>query len=333
MITGANGFLASHIVKDLLHSGHTVHACVRNAAKEESISHLTSLPGSEERLLLFSTGDLANAKASNAFDEAMKGCDAVFHCATPLNVKFGSHDGYNDIYLPAISSTQELVECIERNSDTVRYLVLTSSMSAVAPRPEPSIKDESHWSDADEQEKRGNWYGSTKTRQEQLVIEWINNSKDREILKSDFVFAAICPTMVIGPSLKLQNNPNDIGGTMGTLCRWFKDGKPEAPNDSMSFIHVEDCARMHTKILDLDVQASGRYMSLIESIHWNEILCLMRELYKNTPEFKPYEGSDKVSPTKFDLKRMNSLKVPVRSTREALVDSLDYLKEVGSLLD
>ena len=160
MVTGANGYLASYIVQDLLASGHTVHACVRNADNAESVQHLRARMTKEgvgNRLKLFSTGNLQSVGDTHAFDLPMKDCDAVIHAATPVNVKFGDHSGERDIFQPAMTSTRELLECIERTNNTVRCLVLTSSMAAMAPRPEPSIKDESHWSDASSQKARDNW--------------------------------------------------------------------------------------------------------------------------------------------------------------------------------
>jgi len=49
------------------------------------------------------------------------------------------------------------------------------------------------------------------------------------------------------------------------------------------------------------------------------------------PPMAPYEGDDRVTPTRFNLDRMNSLGVKVRSVRETLEDSYAYLKEVGAL--
>jgi cinnamoyl-CoA reductase len=341
MVTGANGFLASYIVRDLLAKGHTVHACVRDATREATVEHLQSLPGAATRLKLFSTGDLAAANSqAQTFDIPMNGCDAVFHAATPLSVKFGGHNGERDIYRPAMLSTRELLDCIERHLNSISCLVLTSSMAAVAPRPDPAIKEESHWSDPDTQRERGNWYGCTKTSQEQLVREWVRSKKASGTLNNQFVYAAICPTMVIGPQLRQPDKGDSTGivnveGTMGSLQKWLRGGRTEAPNDSMSFIHVDDCAKMHTRILEMnanDVNGHQRYMSLIESLHWNEILHLLKELYPKLPPFQVYSGDDKAKPTQFKLDELNSLlQDPIRSTRETLQDSIEYLQQIGAL--
>jgi cinnamoyl-CoA reductase len=331
MVTGANGFLPSYIVKNLLESGHTVHACVRDGSDPNKVSHLQSLPGATERLKLFSTGDLAEVANKKAFDTPIKHCEAVFHAATPINAESSEQD----MLKPALISTQELIDCVERHADNVQCLVLTSSMAAVAPRPPPDVKDESHWSDPDEQKGRGNWYGCTKTSQEMMVKKWVNEAKTSGKVSKDFVYAAICPTLVIGPKLqKVDDAKEGVGGTIGKLQSWLKEGRSEAPNDSMSFIHVEDCARMHTRILELtasEINEHQRYMTLIESLHWNDILKLLKELYPKMPQFKSYQGEDIAVPTRFNLENMKSLNVNYRNTKETFQNSIDYLTKVGGL--
>ena len=322
LITGANGYLGSHIVKQLLKKRYFVHAAVRDATSSR-VRHLLDLPGAQERLKLFSIGDLTTA----TFEDCMVGCSAVFHTATPLNVKFGSHDGKRDIYDPAIKSTQQLLDCIGRHADTVKCLILTSSMSAAAPYPEPPIKDESCWSDSERQKGRDNWYGATKTDQERLVQTWVEEAKGKGTIAKDFNFAAICPTMIVGPALI---ESADVSGTMGTLLGWLQGKKSAAPNDSMSFIHVADCAAMHVAAME-HASASCRYMSLIESWHWNDIAKELKRLNPSMPDMKLYDGDDVVVPTKFNLDRMNSLGIQVKSVQETLEDSVVYFKKIGAL--
>ena len=147
-VTGASGFIASHIVQQLLSKGYSVKGTVRNAGDEAKTAHLRGLAGAAERLKLYSI-DLSGEPGR--FDECVKGCTAVFHTATP--VLLGSGDGKAQIYEPAMQSTQELLDAVQR-AGSVETFVLTSSMSAVAPQPEPPVKTEAHWSDDAAQEAK-----------------------------------------------------------------------------------------------------------------------------------------------------------------------------------
>jgi nucleoside-diphosphate-sugar epimerase len=193
---------------------------------------------------------------------------------------------------------------------------LQCNMSACSPQPEePAIrKDESHWCDSDAQRAAGNWYGRTKTVQERTVLDWVETARARgTVSAADFVYAAIYPAMVIGPVLKEPKGSSNrrciTEGTVRILEKWLREGR-DSVNDSMSFIHVEDCARMHTAILELaraDINPNQRYTSLVESWHWNDLSKLVtKELHPAMPDYKPYENDDLLPPTQFNLENMKS---------------------------
>jgi len=333
VVTGANGYLGSHIVKQLLEKDYTVHACVRNASNESSVRHLLQLPSAADNLKLFSTGDLGDASVKGRYDEPLKGCHAIIHSATPLSPKLSGKefDGERDVLRPGMNGTRELLDSIVKceNRMSIHCLVLTSSMSAAAPSPEPAVKDESHWSDDVAQLSRGNFYGCLKTRQEKLCHQWIK--QQAATLATNFRFVAICPTMIIGPPVGSDQEGFSYtpSGTMGVFHHWLTGGKPSAPNDSMSFIDVRDCANMHIASME-KADASGRYFSLVESWHWNDILNTLKELYPGIPPFTLYEGN-KIIPTRFNLQRMNSLGVKPKGIRTILKDSISFFKDIGTL--
>ncbi len=154
----------------LLVKGYNVNACVRNKDNLSSVQHLLNIPSSTGKLTLFSTGDMADTSLVGRYGTPLKGCEAVFHAATPLSPKLapGSEfDGERDMLNPGMAGTHEILDSIAK-CPIVQRLVLTSSMSAAAPRPEPAVKDESHWSDDVGQLSRKNYYGCLKTRQERL---------------------------------------------------------------------------------------------------------------------------------------------------------------------
>lgn len=317
LVTGASGFIASHIVSQLLARGYVVHGTVRDAADPVKTAHLQNLEGAPERLKLYS----ADLTSPGCFDEAIRGCDAVVHTATPLSVKFskGAIDGEKDIFDPALSGLHSILNAVTGSGGQVRTFVLTSSMSAMAPRPEPRVKTEAHWSDPDDQKARGNWYGAAKTCQEQIAAAALPEMGVR--------YCAICPTMVLGPMLHLGNDPVS---TMGRFATWVMGGIQTAPNDSMSFVDVRDCAAMHVAALEQPT-ASGRYMCLAESLHWNDIRLVLRELHPAMPPISPFEGGPLARVTQFDRSKQDSLGVAVRGTRDVLADAVQELRTRGLL--
>lgn len=60
LVTGANGYLASHICRELLSRGYEVRACVRDKDNPSSVEHLRLLESTGSSLKLFSTGDMAD---------------------------------------------------------------------------------------------------------------------------------------------------------------------------------------------------------------------------------------------------------------------------------
>jgi nucleoside-diphosphate-sugar epimerase len=79
LVTGATGYFAGVLIKDLLEEGLTVHGTVRNIEDTDSYQHILDLPGANSRFKVFAA-DLLKA---GTFKNAMEGCQVVFHTATP----------------------------------------------------------------------------------------------------------------------------------------------------------------------------------------------------------------------------------------------------------
>ncbi|KAG6433420.1 hypothetical protein SASPL_105034 [Salvia splendens] len=79
-VTGASGYIASWLVKFLLHKGYTVKASVRDPSDSKKTQHLLALDGAKERLHLMK----ANLLEEGSFDSVVNGCEGVFHTASPF---------------------------------------------------------------------------------------------------------------------------------------------------------------------------------------------------------------------------------------------------------
>lgn len=84
LVTGADGFIGSHLVEQLLHEGKTVRAfCFYNSFG--SLGWIDSLPESVKSELDIFLGDIRDPACVR---EAMRGCDQVFHLAALIAIPY-----------------------------------------------------------------------------------------------------------------------------------------------------------------------------------------------------------------------------------------------------
>ena len=81
LVTGAGGFLASHIVKQLLEQGYRVRGSVRNKNDKNEVSFLKYLIESKKYPLELVEADLLD---ENCWIDAVKDCIYVIHTASPV---------------------------------------------------------------------------------------------------------------------------------------------------------------------------------------------------------------------------------------------------------
>ena len=94
LVTGADGFIGSHLVEKLLKNGRKVKAfCYYNSFN--SLGWLDSLPNEVLNSIEIFTGDIRDP---NGVRTAMKGCDNVFHLAALIAIPYSYHspDSYID---------------------------------------------------------------------------------------------------------------------------------------------------------------------------------------------------------------------------------------------
>ncbi|KAE8420803.1 hypothetical protein BDV36DRAFT_292991 [Aspergillus pseudocaelatus] len=97
VVTGANGFIASHVVDQLLQQGYNVRGTVRNATQN---SWLNGYFGAKYGPGRFSLAEVPDMSHDGAFDEVVKGAAGIAHVATPVM----------QFYDPNISASAALIE-------------------------------------------------------------------------------------------------------------------------------------------------------------------------------------------------------------------------------
>ncbi|KAG2677986.1 hypothetical protein I3760_12G121800 [Carya illinoinensis] len=276
-VTGATGYIGSWLVKALLDSGYQVHATVRDPPK--SLSLISMWTGSE-RLRLFQ----ADLQEEGSFDEAVKGCDGVFHVAAPMQFSILANediDSYvqSNIIDPAIKGTLNLLKaCLK--SKSVKRVVFTSSISTITAKDSignwRSVVDESCQTPIDHvwNTKANGWiYVLTKRLTEEAAFKF---AKENHI---DLV--SVITSTVAGPSLTLDV-PSSIRVLLSPIT-----GEPEtfgilsavnARMGSIALVHIEDICSAHIFLME-HATAEGRYICCAQNCQMSKLVQHLAEEY------------------------------------------------------
>ncbi len=121
LVTGADGFIGSHLTESLLERGYEVKAFAFYNSFN-TWGWLDSFPKDKRKEIEVFTGDIRDP---NGVREAMKGVDAVFHLAALIAIPFSYHspDSYVDTN---IKGTLNVLQAA-RNLGTGRVLVTSTS--------------------------------------------------------------------------------------------------------------------------------------------------------------------------------------------------------------
>jgi dihydroflavonol-4-reductase len=262
LVTGATGYIASHLIKQLLEKQkYKVVGTVRSLKNAEKLKHVTSLPGASERLELVE----ANLLSSEGWAAAVKGCSAVFHVASPyaLSVK----DPQKELIEPAEQGTKHVMEAAI--TEKVGTFILTSSVVAVVAEPETGrTYSESDWNTKSSLTR--NPYAYSKVRAEKLAWSIYESAK---ATGSTMRFVVINPGAVIGPSLS-----EAYGESMDTFIQAYRGKLPVIPPMLFGVVDVRDVAAAHIAGLETP-NAAGRHLLISESLQISELIGYMREKY------------------------------------------------------
>ncbi|XP_027340988.1 cinnamoyl-CoA reductase 1-like [Abrus precatorius] len=309
-VTGASGYIASWIVKFLLHRGYTVRATVRDPSDSRKINHLVALDGAKERLHLFK----ANLLEEGSFDSVVQGCHAVFHTASPFyhDVK----DPQAELLDPAVKGTLNVLKsCV--NLPSLKRVVLTSSIAAVAynsrPRTPDVVVDETWFSDPDFLRQSQLWYALSKTLAEDAAWKFVK--------ENNIDMVTINPAMVIGPLLQPVLN------TSAASILNLVNGAQTFSNATFGWINVKDVANAHIQAYE-NTSANGRYCLVERVVHYSEIVKILRDLYptlqlpEKCADDKPYIPTYQVSKEK-----AKSLGIEFIPLEESVKETVESLKE------
>ncbi len=166
MVTGATGFIGSHLIESLLQDGWKVRCLIRETSSRRFLGH----DGIE-----LSIGTLDD---KDSLRRSLRGVNTVFHLAGRINGK-----NREDFFKTNQQGTKNLLEAAKENAEILDQFILVSSLAAAGPSPDGHLLNE------DETAHPISIYGESKLAAEREAEQFID----------DFPITILRPPAVYGP--------------------------------------------------------------------------------------------------------------------------------------
>ncbi|KAL3622545.1 hypothetical protein CASFOL_033956 [Castilleja foliolosa] len=310
-VTGASGYIASWLVKLLLHRGYFVKGTVRNLSDPKKVEHLLALEGADESLKLFE----ANLVDEGSFDSVVDGCEAVFHTASPVFLK--AEDPQTELIDPAVKGTINVLRSCKKVS-SIKRVVITSSIASVMFNSNPLkpdvVVDETWVSDPKFCQENKEYYALSKTLAEKAAWKFAE--------ENGLDLVTIHPGYVLGPLLQPTLNLTSEG-----IVSLIKEGKRLIRNGM--YVDVRDVALAHILAIE-EPSASGRYILIGRVTYSNEDLYILNKIFPSLELKLNLNGTEDESmspPNKVSQERAKSLGLNFTPLEVSLKDIVESLRD------
>ena len=216
LVTGATGFVGSHLVRQLVQAGYAVRVLYRSAQKLAQFAELE---------LETAQGTLDDVAA---LERACARCDLVFHAAAKAD--YWKDDDRDALWRINVDGTRNLLAAAQAAG--VRRVIFTSSASTIGLRPGAEPADES---DAFKLERDRFPYAHSKWQAEQVAAEFAAAGMD---------IVTLNPAVIIGPG-----DLNAISGSFIIEAARYQWLTP-ASSGGLAVIDARDVARAHIQAVE-----------------------------------------------------------------------------------
>ena len=339
LVTGANGYIATHVIQQLLSVGkYRVRGTIRSFKNEEKVKALKELVPDAKYPLDLCEADL---EMKESWPAAIEGCKYVIHIASPFPSAVPKHPDY--VIRPAVQGTLNVLSsCAE--SGSVKKVVLTSSIAAIScglcghPNRSGHVYNEEDWSP----ETACLPYERSKLYAERAAWDFVDELPD----KKKFELVVINPAFVQGPILT-----NSVGTSVDIVKMLLKGGIPGGFNINFCMVDVRDVAEAHIVAMEKSECNGNRYiLASGTSLNFHEIAQILAEEFNRQgykigkmkiPKFVAWFGSFFSDKMKMILpligknvelrntKMINELGIQPRQAKETVLDTAYSLIEHG----
>jgi dihydroflavonol-4-reductase len=235
LVTGAAGFLGSHVARQLVARGEEVRVLLRTSSSNRAISDLS---------LEYVTGDLRDV---GSLERAMAGVRRVFHVAADYRL-WARHP--QDIYDSNVGGTRNLLAAAKKAG--IEQLICTSTVATIAV-DRPQLPNE--FTDSNLAEMVGHYKRS----------KWMAEQEVLKAAKEGLPAIVAMPTTPVGP-WDWKPTPT------GKIILDFLNGKmPGYVKTGLNFVGVEECAAGHLLVSEKG-KIGERYLLGAENLTLKQLL-------------------------------------------------------------
>ncbi len=265
LVTGASGFIAKHIVLQLLNAGHSVRGTLRSPGRAEEVRAAVG-PHLEDKAavdrLSFVTLDL---EQDAGWAEAVRGCTVIMHTASPFPI---AQPKDPDVLIrPAVEGTLRALRAAKAAG--IGRVILTSSSVAVLNTPLPAGReryDERDWSDV--ADPKSTPYVKSKTLAERAAWDFVAGEG------KGIALTVINPCFVLGPPLD-----EHFGSSVSVVRRMLKGRDPMVPKLGFACVDVRDIAALHLAAMDQPATTGQRIIGSGGEMWFDEMARALKAAY------------------------------------------------------
>ncbi|KAJ7103957.1 hypothetical protein B0H15DRAFT_766839 [Mycena belliarum] len=300
LVSGANGFIAAWVVRSLLEEGFSVRGAVRSKGKCAHLQETFASYGEKFELVV-----VPDITQDGAFDEAVKGVDAIEHTASPFHLNEAQPD---EFLTPAIKGTVGILESALKHGTSVKRIVVTSSTAAILQvEKDPKTFSELDWNEQAPRElaEHGSAvptitkYRASKTLAERAAWDFVK--KHRSEITWDLV--VINPPFVFGPHIHQGATPD----VLNTSARQFytmltEPSSPAVRHSGSCWVDVRDVGRAHALALLKETAGGERIIVSAGPYVWQDWL----DAAPDAPKYQkgvPGAGKDAVHQLRYDASK------------------------------
>jgi dihydroflavonol-4-reductase len=235
-LTGATGFVGSHVARSLAAQGADLRLLVRPASDLRNIQELQA-----ERVI----GDLRDTAS---LKKAVAGCDVIFHVAADYRLWVRDPE---QMYRSNVEGTRAILEAARENK--VRRVVYTSSVATMG------FQSNGHLADEDSPVSLANMIGPYKRSKfmaEEIAVEAGRSGMD---------------VVVVNPTTPVGERDIKPTPTGRIVVDFLKKKFPAYVDTGLNLVDVAECARGHVAALERG-KSGERYILGGENLTLKQIL-------------------------------------------------------------